>query len=129
MFTPLPNFQKLKLISISIKGFGDLVPGLKKNDKLSNAKLVMTSMNCLFGMAVVGMCFSMMQRVARRYLARLVVSIKKLISCTVCCCKDPASSLVQLEDEKEIILNRIRMLKQYDELLNLKRRRATASTS
>ena len=111
---------------MSFQGFGDLVPGLKKNDKLSNAKLAMTSMNCLFGMAIVGMCFSMMQRVARRYLARLVVSVKKLISCTVCCCKDHEK---ELEDEKEVILGRIRMLKQYDELLNLKRRRATASTS
>lgn len=65
------------------KGFGDLVPGQKRHDKYAHMKQLLVCFYSLFGMAIIGMCFTVMQFVARRKIMWLFAKIKHLL-CTCC---------------------------------------------
>lgn len=48
-------------ITLSTIGFGDVTPGRDYSDPNSNAKLIMGSIYSIFGMAILSMCFTLMQ--------------------------------------------------------------------
>lgn len=48
-------------ITLSTIGFGDVTPGRDFSDPTANAKLIMGTLYSLFGMAILSMCFTLMQ--------------------------------------------------------------------
>jgi len=48
-------------ITLSTIGFGDVTPGRDYSDPTANAKLIMGSLYSIFGMAILSMCFTLMQ--------------------------------------------------------------------
>ncbi|CAF0868537.1 unnamed protein product [Didymodactylos carnosus] len=48
-------------ITLATIGFGDFVPGQRKDDPNSGAKLMLGAIYVLFGMAILAMCFDLMQ--------------------------------------------------------------------
>lgn len=48
-------------ITLSTIGFGDVTPGRDYSDPMANAKLIMGSLYSIFGMAILSMCFTLMQ--------------------------------------------------------------------
>ncbi|CAF2373095.1 unnamed protein product [Rotaria sp. Silwood2] len=48
-------------ITLATIGFGDFVPGQRKDDANSSAKLLLGAIYALFGMAILAMCFDLMQ--------------------------------------------------------------------
>ncbi|CAF1083701.1 unnamed protein product [Adineta ricciae] len=48
-------------ITLSTIGFGDFVPGQRKDDPNAGAKLILGAIYVLFGMAILAMCFDLMQ--------------------------------------------------------------------
>ncbi|CAF1106217.1 unnamed protein product [Adineta steineri] len=48
-------------ITLSTIGFGDFVPGQRKDDPHASAKLILGAIYVLFGMAILAMCFDLMQ--------------------------------------------------------------------
>ena len=44
-----------------MKGFGDFVPGQNQDDPYATPKLVLGAIYVLFGMAILAMCFDLMQ--------------------------------------------------------------------
>jgi hypothetical protein len=120
------------------------VPGQKRNDKYANLKQLTICFYSLFGMAIIGMCFSVMQFVARRKIMWLFSRLKQISSCckkrkqTVSAETDGSTitaegqirdvnnlteTLIEREREKETILNRLKLLQQYENAISAKRRR------
>lgn len=111
------------------KGFGDLVPGQKPNDRYADLKNFTICFYSLFGMSIIGMCFNVMQYVARRKIYWLISSIQKMSTCLRKkkeANKNFAFTLIEKEKEKEIILNRLKLLQQYENQINAKRRKKHA---
>ncbi|CAF1147059.1 unnamed protein product [Didymodactylos carnosus] len=48
-------------ITLATIGFGDFVPGQRKDDPNAGAKLILGAIYVLFGMAILAMCFDLMQ--------------------------------------------------------------------
>ncbi|UJR15593.1 hypothetical protein I4U23_002529 [Adineta vaga] len=48
-------------ITLATIGFGDFVPGQRKDDPNASAKLILGAIYVLFGMAILAMCFDLMQ--------------------------------------------------------------------
>ncbi|CAF0798257.1 unnamed protein product [Rotaria sp. Silwood1] len=48
-------------ITLATIGFGDFVPGQRKDDANASAKLILGAIYALFGMAILAMCFDLMQ--------------------------------------------------------------------
>lgn len=58
-------------ITLSTIGFGDFVPGTSLDPSASQAKLVLCSMYIVFGLALLSMCFDLMQQEARKFFQTL----------------------------------------------------------
>ena len=53
-------------ITLSTIGFGDYVPGTSLDDWASQEKLIFCALYLIFGLALLAMCFDLMQEEARR---------------------------------------------------------------
>lgn len=58
-------------ITLSTIGFGDFVPGTSLDASASQAKLVLCCMYLVFGLALLSMCFDLMQQEARMFFQTL----------------------------------------------------------
>lgn len=112
-------------VSLSTMGFGDYVAGQRVDDLNSNIKMVTVAFYLLFGMAIIGMCFSLAQSVAKRTVRRLISTVKRLLylSTRKKSGDDDMMSEAEREKEKQEILNRIRFLQNYDSMVANTRRR------
>lgn len=48
-------------ITLSTIGFGDVTPGRDFSDPMANARLIIGTVYSIFGMAILSMCFTLMQ--------------------------------------------------------------------
>lgn len=96
-------------------GFGDFVPGQQTTDPNSDIKLVAIAIYSLFGIALIGMCASLMQGAARRTFRRLSYKVKKvLIHSHRSDQEDAYLTESDREREKQEILSRIKLLQNYE---------------
>lgn len=113
-----------------------MVPGQAKDDRHANAKQLVVCFYSLFGMAIIGMCFNVMQGVARRKISWLLHKLKRFTLCPRGATNkkdnekdkfedrgEAEYTLEEREKERNEILNKLRMLKQYENILNSKRRK------
>lgn len=80
-----------------MKGFGDFVPGQNQDDPYATPKLVLGAIYVLFGMAILAMCFDLMQEeiIAKfTWLGKKLGIIEKDE-------EDEAEELAEKEKEKE----------------------------
>jgi hypothetical protein len=109
-------------VTLSTMGFGDLVPGQNIKDPNAQYKLIFICIYSLLGMATLGMCFNVMQGVAKRYVISLVKKIKKIF--TFSKEKDePPPTIMDLKKEREQLIHNIKLLKEYQHELNAKKRK------
>lgn len=99
------------------------MPGQKLKDKKADMKMLVVCFNCLFGMAIIGMCFSIMKDEAMSYLCLIKDTVRKFFMCHSRK-KKKENELTEIEEEKVKFLARIRMLKQYENLINLSKRKS-----
>jgi hypothetical protein len=111
------------------------VPGLKPNDRHANFKLIAVCFYSLFGMAIIGMCFSVMQGLVKRHLAKLGNIIKVMNAKLVLITARKSSvkarrhemSMAEREKEREDILNKLKMLQQFEKQINARKRKLNAN--
>jgi hypothetical protein len=113
------------------------VPGLKTNDRHANFKLIAVCFYSLFGMAIIGMCFSVMQGLVKRHLAKLGNIIKIVNSKLALMTSRKSSvkarrqeiSMAEKEKEKDDILNKLKMLQQFEKQINARKRKLNQRTN
>lgn len=109
-------------------GFGDLVPGQNPKDPNSKYKLLLICFYSLFGMAVLAMCFSVMQSAAKRHILSLIKKIKNALvylfdSSSRRKKKDEPISMVDIKREREELLQNIKLLKEYQSQMRKRRKK------
>ncbi|XP_073948716.1 potassium two pore domain channel sandman isoform X2 [Choristoneura fumiferana] len=68
-------------ISLSSIGFGDFVPGERVYTQRIETSFIVCSMYLMLGMALVAMCFNLMQEQVRHYFAAIKRALKRICRC------------------------------------------------
>ena len=114
------------------KGFGDLVPGISRQN-LSIYSMLGGCLFSLFGMAIIASCFNIMKGAVKNHLLNLARKIKNLLKTKKKEMTSTSSfsgndeSVTDRNREKEELLNNIRLLQQYVTEMNSKRKKPKKS--
>ncbi|CAF0736123.1 unnamed protein product [Brachionus calyciflorus] len=105
-------------VTLTTLGFGDMVPGLKRNDKNSNVKILVVCIYSSLGMAIIGMCLGQMQFAFKRKLYILIELLKQSLDFVSKSsqnekCSRKNSKVYQMR-EKEEIINKLRLLQRLE---------------
>ncbi len=104
-----------------------MVPGQNVKDPNARYKLMLICSYSLFGMATLGMCFNVMQSAAKR---NIIALFKAIRACVTYLCtahkkeEEPVQlSEVDIQRERQQLINNIKLLKQYQAQMKNRRKK------